>query len=177
MERLEKRQSLPARSPMNIRIALQRLREDLQRCNYSTNTLDSSLLDLQMCFADSERSLAKITFRDVELFIDTPHHTGLVPPTISRRLHARQHFFDYLFDPQVIRANPVQPRQFLRRGQSLPNGLPKEQIETLFAPIHSPMDKALSLLMLRCGLRVSEVAHLNGCDIDWSQHALRIAPG
>ena len=57
---------------MHIRIALQRLREDLQRCNYSTNTLDSSLLDLQMCFADSERSLAKITFRDVELFFDTP---------------------------------------------------------------------------------------------------------
>jgi site-specific recombinase XerD len=88
-----------------------------------------------------------------------------------------QHFFDYLIDQQVISANPVKPSQVLRRSRSLPKGLPKEQIETLFAQIHSPMDKALFLLMLRCGLRVSEVAHLNVCDIDWSQQALRIEQG
>jgi site-specific recombinase XerD len=162
---------------MNVRIAIQRFREYLQRRNYSVNTLDSYLLDLQLLFADSDRSLAKITFREVERFIDTQHHKGLAPATINRRLHALQHFFDYLIDQQVIRANPVKPSHVLRRSQSLPKGRPKEQIETLFAPIHSPMDKALFLLMLRCGLRVSEVAHLKVRDIDWSQQALRIEQG
>lgn len=162
---------------MNVRIALQRFREYLQRRNYSANTLDSYLLDLQLFFADSERTLAKITFREVERFIDTQHHKELAPATINRRLHALKHFFDYLIDQQVISANPVKPSHVLRRSRSLPKGLPKEQIERLFAQIHSPMDKALFLLMLRCGLRVSEVARLKVYDIDWSQQALRIEQG
>jgi integrase len=39
------------------------------------------------------------------------------------------------------------------------------------------MDKALFLLMLRCGLRVSEVAQLTLRDIDWSQQAVRVEQG
>src|SRR4030095_8969189 len=42
---------------------------------------------------------------------------------------------------------------------------------------HRPMDKALFLLMLRCGLRVSEVVHLTLDDIDWTQQAIRIDQG
>jgi site-specific recombinase XerD len=77
---------------MNVRSAIQRFREYLQRRNYSANTLDSYLLDLQLFFADSDTSLAKITFREVERFIDTQHHKGLAPATINRRLHALKHF-------------------------------------------------------------------------------------
>jgi site-specific recombinase XerD len=39
------------------------------------------------------------------------------------------------------------------------------------------MDHALGLLMLRCGLRVSEVTRLRLEDIDWAQQALRIEQG
>lgn len=39
------------------------------------------------------------------------------------------------------------------------------------------MDHALCLLMLRCGLRVSEVARLRLSDIDWTQQSLRIEQG
>jgi site-specific recombinase XerD len=47
----------------------------------------------------------------------------------------------------------------------------------LFAQIHHPMDRALLLLMLRGGLRVSEVAELKMRDLDWSQQALLVEPG
>ena len=39
------------------------------------------------------------------------------------------------------------------------------------------MDKAIFLLMLRCGLRVSEVVHLTRDDLDWTQQAIRIEQG
>ena len=59
----------------------------------------------------------------------------------------------------------------------LPKALSLDQVRQLFAQIHHPMDKALFLLMLRCGLRVSEVVHLTLDDIDWTQQAIRIDQG
>jgi site-specific recombinase XerD len=55
--------------------------------------------------------------------------------------------------------------------------LAKEQLAQVFAQIHHPMDRALFLLMLRSGLRVSEVAQLQVRDLEWPQQALRIEPG
>jgi site-specific recombinase XerD len=56
-------------------------------------------------------------------------------------------------------------------------GLSQEQVQRLFAQIAHPMDRALFLVMLRCGLRVSEVATLTLEQIDWEQHALHIVQG
>jgi site-specific recombinase XerD len=39
------------------------------------------------------------------------------------------------------------------------------------------MDRTLFVVMLRCGLRVSEVVHLQVSDIDWTQQSLRIEQG
>jgi site-specific recombinase XerD len=65
----------------------------------------------------------------------------------------------------------------VRRGRPLPKALSLDQVRQLFAQIHHPMDKALFLLMLRCGLRVSEVVRLTLDDIDWTQQAIRIDQG
>ena len=50
-------------------------------------------------------------------------------------------------------------------------------MQRLFAQIAHPMDRALFLVMLRCGLRVSEVAQLKLEQIDWEQQALHIVQG
>lgn len=64
-----------------------------------------------------------------------------------------------------------------RWGRPLPKQLSQDQIRTLFVQIVHPMDHAVCLLMLRCGLRVSEVARLRLSDIDWTQQSLRIEQG
>jgi site-specific recombinase XerD len=50
-------------------------------------------------------------------------------------------------------------------------------VQRLFAQIDHPMDRALFLVMLRCGLRVSEAAQLKLDHIDWDQQALRVVQG
>jgi site-specific recombinase XerD len=77
----------------------------------------------------------------------------------------------------VLAINPVKPSHFLRQGRPLPKKLSQDQVRTLFAQITNPMDHALCLLMLRCGLRVSEVARLRLSDLDWEQQSLRIDQG
>jgi site-specific recombinase XerD len=92
-------------------------------------------------------------------------------------LYALKHLFDFLIEHQILNVNPVKPSHILRRGRTLPKALSQEQIEQLFAHIHVAMDRTLFLLMLRCGLRVSEVVQLKVSDIDWPQQALRIEQG
>lgn len=63
----------------------------------------------------------------------------------------------------------------------LPRGLPKhlkdEHIEILFKNLKGCRDQAMFMLMLRCGLRVEEVAHLSLSDIDLKRRMLLIQDG
>jgi site-specific recombinase XerD len=157
--------------------ALQQFRAYLQRRHYSPPTLASYTLDLQVFFAASDPPLERISFREVDHFIDAQQQQGLAPATINRRLYALQHFFDFLHDHPVVGATPVKPSHVLRRSRALPRALSTEQRESLLAQIQHPMDKALFLLMLRGGLRVAEVAQLKRQDIDWSPQAVLVEQG
>src|SRR5713226_7006847 len=154
--------------------AIDGFRAYLERRHYAAHTLVSYTLDLQLFFAACPQPLAQVSFRDVEQFMDRQYHQGLAPTTLHRRLHALKHFFDYLIEQRRVTGNPVKPSHMVRRGRPLPKALSLDQVRQLFAQIHHPMDKALFLLMLRCGLRVSEVVHLTLDDIDWTQPAIRI---
>jgi site-specific recombinase XerD len=114
----------------------------------------------------------------VDHFVQQQARDELAATTINRRLNALKHFFDYLvIEQQVLGANTVKPSHFLRRGRPLPKKLSQDQVKQLFAQIENPMDHALCLLMLRCGLRVSEVAKLKLADIDWEQKSLLVEQG
>lgn len=158
-------------------MAIQHFRAYLQRRNYSAHTLDNYTFDLQLFFAAIDRPMHQVSFREIDGFIDHQHHQGLAPTTVNRRLYALRHFFDFLIEQQVVDANPIKPSHVLQRGRTLPRALAKEQLEQLFAQIHHPMDRALFLLMLRSGLRVSEVAQPKVRDLDWPQQALLIEQG
>ncbi|MBI3328011.1 MAG: tyrosine-type recombinase/integrase [Nitrospinae bacterium] len=157
--------------------AIEQFRAYLERRNYAPHTLDSDPLDLQVFFATSAQPPEGISFREIDRCIEAQQQQGLSPATINRRLYALKHVFDFRIDHQLVGANPVKPSHVLRRSRALPRALSQEQLEPLFAQIQHPMDTALFLLMLRCGLRVSEAAQLKLQDIDWSQQAVRVDQG
>jgi hypothetical protein len=76
--------------------------------------------------------------------------------------HGLDRFFASLY------GKPVKPSHCVRRGRPLPKALTGDQVQRLFAQIAHPMDRALFLVLLRCGLRVSEVAQLKLAQIDGS---------
>ena len=149
----------------------------LQRRNYSPHTVDNYGRDLAPVFRRVDKDPCAVSGRDVRRFIEHQRAGQRTATTINRRLHALQHFFEYLAtERQTLGSNPVKPSHFLRRGRPLPKGLSPEQVRRLFAQITHPLDHALYLLMLRCGLRVSEVARLT-LGLDWDQQSLRITQG
>ena len=149
----------------------------LRRRNYATHTIDNYTLDLRLFFVDKDGPPATVTHRDVEQFVTQQHAQGLSPTTLNRRLYALKHFFDFLLEHQQVFGNPVKPSYFARVGRPLPRALAPEQVHALFAQLTHPMDKALFGVILRGGLRVSEVVKLKLTQIDWDQEALFIVQG
>jgi site-specific recombinase XerD len=162
----------------NIRqTAIDRFRASLARRQFSAHTLASYTLDLHVFFRMVTVPLAQVSFREVDQFVEHQHQQGRAWATMNRRLNALKHFFDFCLEQQLVAGNPVKPSHFVRRGRPLPKALSQEQVQRLFAQIAHPMDRALFLVLLRCGLRVSEVATLKLEQIDWEQQAIHIVQG
>ena len=150
----------------------------LRTRNYSPHTIENYGRDLRLFFAPLQKALRAVSWRDIEQFMQQQHQAQLAATTINRRLHALKHFFDSLvMERQTLVTNPVKPSHLLRQGRPLPKKLSQDQVRLLFTQITNPLDHALYLLILRCGLRVSEVARLRRSDLDWEQQSLRIDQG
>ncbi|MDD5371048.1 MAG: tyrosine-type recombinase/integrase [Anaerolineaceae bacterium] len=123
--------------------------------------------DLVLFFAWVEKLPSQITLQDIDRFIE---HSQQVPhsiATINRRLAALRSFYLFLtIEREDAPRNPVLPRRhFIHQAQRLPRDVEDAQIEKLFAVITSLRDRAIFLLMLRCGLRVGEVRNLSLADL------------
>jgi site-specific recombinase XerD len=151
--------------------------EHLESRNYSRHTVENYRIDLRLFFARTDKPLGQVCWREIDRFIERQHNQGLAATTINRRLNAIKHFFDFLIERGRLKINPVKPSHYLRQGRPLPKKLTQQQVKEFFAGMRNQMDRALFLLMLRCGLRVSEVAHLKLSDIDWEQKALFVEQG
>jgi site-specific recombinase XerD len=116
----------------------------------------------------------KVTFHDVDRFVIQQAKRGFTPATINRRLAALASFYAFLADDDPELVCPVLPhRHFLRQPQRLPRPVPHDDVHKFFAviaeacpePSRRARDRAMFVLMVRCGLRISEVAHLKLADL------------
>lgn len=108
-----------------------------------------------------DRLPGDITLRDIDRFVDQQVSRGYKPTTVNRRLAAILSFYNYLADENPELVCPVIPRRhYLREPQRLPRPVQVESLEKLFLVVNDPRDRAMFILMLRCGLRIGEVANL-----------------
>lgn len=158
-------------------LEIERFCKHLKLRNYSRHTVESYRIDLRLFFAIADKPWGQISWREVDRFIEQQHSRGLAATTINRRLKAIKRFFDYLIEQERLLVSPVKASHYVKEGKPLPKKLSQDQVKKLFGKVRNPLDRALFLLMLRCGLRVSEVAHLKLSDIDWEQKALLVEQG
>lgn len=176
---------LPFLSPRNQKPVLAYLTL-LQARQYAPGSIDAivtrikSLCQLlpQTRRREITQDFAGLTPEDIDAWIDAASKHGLAPSTITGRLRLWRRFLEFLMEQGHLRRQPIRRhRHEVTVPQYLPHPIPDDDLVTFFRVIDSLRNRLIFLLMLRCGLRVSETVALKWDAINWDQGTLRIDDG
>lgn len=152
---------------MGITDSLINYRRFLKRKNHSGCTVRNYMSTLKNFVLWLDTPIEHVSSRTILSFIDYLLDRHLQPKTINCYLDSIRSFYDYLInEEEVTMTHPVKRGYALRLSRPLPRHLRDEEIPRLFRGISTPRDRAIFMLMLRCGLRVAEVAKLTLAALD-----------
>jgi site-specific recombinase XerD len=153
-------------------------RRHLKRRNYSAHTVKYYLNILKQFVIWLDVPLEQTTDKKIDAYIDYLHAKRMQPASINCYLAIVRAFYAYLkYEEEIKLTNPVKTGKRLRVAKPLPRALREDQIDRFFEVIKSKRDWAMFRLMLRCGLRVEEVASLTLGAIDLKQRRLMVLNG
>lgn len=122
-----------------------------------------------------EVPLEQVTPRTISEYIDVLMSRRLTPKTINCHLQRIRELYHYLTqEHEVTIINPVKRGYSLRMPKPLPKQIAHWKLDVLLSALKSHRDRAMFMVMLRCGLRVAEVAHLSLFDIELRRRRLLI---
>jgi site-specific recombinase XerD len=122
--------------------------------------------------------LEQVSPEKIDAYIDYLHRRQMHPASINLYLVILRVFYNYLkYDEQIPLANPVRRNRRLRVPKPLPKSLRQQQVVQLIDAIDSKRDMAMFKLMLRCGLRVEEVANLTLGAVDLKGRRILVRQG
>jgi site-specific recombinase XerD len=153
-------------------------RRSLKRRNCSNNTVKNYMHTLRQFVLWVDVPIEHVRGKKILGYIDYLRARRLQPKTINCHLDSIRGFYNYLIDEEALRIdNPVKRNYNLRLPRPLPRYLRDEEVPRLFIHIKNCRDRAIFMLMLRCGLRVEEVANLTLSAIDLRRSQLFIFDG
>jgi site-specific recombinase XerD len=152
-------------------------RRSLKRKNYSSQTVKTYMHIVTHFIEWLAVPLASVTRDAIGAYVDHLQQRHLTPRTITSYLQTVRIFFDYCINEEKVAMNNPVTKIAIRLPKPLPRHLKDDQVANLLAVITKVRDRAMFMLMLRCGLRVEEVAHLTTDAVEYQRRQLFVANG
>ena len=163
---------------MDLTNAILNYRRFIKRKNYSAYTIKNYMSTLRQFILWIDIPVESVTNKKLLRYIDHLLRRRLAPKTVNCHLDSIRGFYNYLIDEEQVRmVNPVKRGYTIRLSRPLPRYLRDESVIQLFSVIKNRRDRAIFMLMLRCGLRVEEVAKLTLPAIDFVRSQLFVFEG
>ncbi len=163
---------------MSISDSIINYRRFLKRRNFSFNTVRNYINTLKHYVIWLDVPIEKASSREVLEYIEHLLDRRLSPKTINCHLNSIGRFYDYLRHEEGIHIqNPVKSGYALRLPKPLPRYVKEEDLKRFFKVITKHRDRAMFMLMLRCGLRVEEVVALCSRAVDLSRRKITVQNG
>ena len=130
------------------------------------NSYKNDILQFFIIINKNDLSLKKLTSGDIEKYIKLLKEKGLEKNSISRKLSALNHFFNFMLEEKIVQLNPIKKLEFPKANKKLPTIISMEQIDKLIA--HSKCDKSPNGIRLNVmieilyatGIRISELVEM-----------------
>jgi len=150
----------------------------LKRRNCSPNTVKNYLNIIKHFVIWLDIPVEEVTHATVSRYIDVLMGKRLAPKTVNCHVDGIRQFYHYLREEEGMAiTNPVRKSHTQKMSRPLPRYLRDEQVELFFNAVKGQRDRAMFMLMLRCGLRVEEVANLTMGVIDVKRRTVLIEDG
>ena len=158
--------------------AVARYRRFLKRRNYSVHTVKNYINILSHFSVWLQVPIEQITSKETDAYMDYLLRRRKKPKTINCHFGCIHAFYEYLIEDEGMSLiNPLKKKYRLRLSRPLPKHLRDEQVMALFNEISDARDRAMFMVMLRCGLRVEEVARLTVDAIEYRSRRLYVYNG
>ena len=147
----------------------------------SPYTITSAINSIKQFFEhlsqDKKGDISLISKHDVRGFIESLSNRHLSSGTINTYLGYLRPFFAYMVDEDYVLKNPVLRRYYVIKETRLPRPMDDMDLRKFLEVLRLPRDRAMFLLMLRCGLRIGEVTKLQISDIHWVNKTIKVYNG
>lgn len=163
---------------MGITDSIVNFRRFLKRKNLSPHSIKNYLNSVRHFVLWVEVPIESVSREDMGEYIDHLMDRHLKPETINAHLNRIRQFYGYIIDEEQLPIdNPVKRVPRLRVPKPLPQHLQDLQAKTFLEVPKRSRDQAMFLLMLRCGLRVEEVANLRLGAVEFRRRRIWVQDG
>ena len=150
----------------------------MKRRNCSPNTVKNYMNIIKHFVIWVDVPVEDVTNKTVSHYIDDLMKKRRTPKTVNCHLDGLRQFYHYLKEEEGLAVtNPIRKNHMQKMSRPLPRHLRDEQAQVFFKVVSCPRDRAMFMLMLRCGLRVEEVANLTLGVIDVKRRTILVEDG
>jgi site-specific recombinase XerD len=161
--------------------AFERYLKHKSRLNHKRSTLESSftstMLFLDFYGKSGKHDLKDLERADLEAFIEHEQDRGLKISTIKTRMAFIVAFLHFLIEQDLIPGSSLNKTIRLKLPDTLPRAIAPKDVRRLLSVIHNTRDRALTLLLLRTGIRIGEALGLTLNDLDLRDRKVHLYQG
>ena len=142
-----------------------------------TSRFGSIALFLAMVRDSGKARIEDVTRRDIEYFIEHEQDRGIKITTIRTKLVNVQAFLRYLVEEEIVSPDIFCRRIRLHLPERLPRAMDSDDLQKLLSVIDDTRDRALTMVLLRTGMRIGELLTTKVSDVHIRERRIEIYEG